>query len=239
VVLAAYLNFNRTTQLALSSVLQDFYALEIRPAFSLDGAGRLVTALPRQYEAYARRVAELVEHEYGSDRSRFSPGLPSPIYLSTWLLRSGASAASRLQHWRPSWGEPEFKDVDLNHRILATLHQKVRESGGVLLFADAFEYLERYGMPRGSGRLAADNQRFIESLGARYLNVSGALTRVQPEQRFACDMHFSEAEHRQLATSLADWFREELASKRPLAREGQRRPAARTVGDSPLISTKR
>ena len=132
-----------------------------------------------------------------------------------------------MQHWRPSWGEPEFTDVELNHRILGALQQKVRDDGGVLLFADAFEYLEPYGMPRGSGRLAADNQRFIESQGARYLNVSGAMTALRPEQRFACDMHFSEAEHRQLAETLTDWFGEALESAPPVARDDEGPPRSR------------
>jgi hypothetical protein len=210
IALTAYLNFNRTTQRALSSVLQDFYSLEIRPSFAVDAGGGLVATPPRQHAAYATRVQDLIDTEYGPDRSRPVHGLPSPLHLSTWMLRTGLSTASRLQHWRPSWGEPEFEDVDLNRRILAALHQKVTSDGGVFVFADAFEYLEPYGMPRGSGRLAPGNRTFIESLGARYANVWPAMSQVEPEQRFACDMHFSPVEHRQLARALADGLTDEL-----------------------------
>ena len=230
VALTAYLNFNRTTQRALSSVLQDFYALEIRPSFTLDQAGQLVTAPPRQYEAYAKRVQELIQHEYGSDRARLSRGVPSPLHLSTWILRTGLSTAARLQHWRPSWGEPDFDDVELNHRILAALNERVRGDGGVLVFADAFSYLEPYGVPRGSARLAARNQRFVESIGARYLDVSPAMAAVPPQRRFACDMHFSGDEHAQLAATLTDLFSDALAAapaQSDRGEDGERgRPAA-------------
>jgi hypothetical protein len=232
VVLAAYLDFNRTTQRALSSVLQDFYALEIRPSFTLDSSGNLVTAPPRQHEAYAKRVAELIETEYGPDRSRPVRGLPSPLHLSTWLLRTGVSTASRMQHWRPSWGEPEFTDVELNHRILGALHQKVRDDGGVFVFADAFEYLEPYGNPRGSGRLAARNQRFVESAGARYLNVSTAMAQVPSQRRFSCDMHFSAAEHTQLAETLTDWFSQELAAAPAMTGRGEDDEQGRGAADA-------
>jgi hypothetical protein len=215
VVLAAYLQFNRTTQRALSSVLQDFYALEIRPSFSLDSAGRVVAMPPRQHEAYARRVEELIARDYGPDRSRPVFALPSPLYLSTWLLSTGISAASRLPYWRPSFGAPEFTDVDLNHEILRALHQQVREDGGVLLFLDAFQYLEQFGVPRGSGRLAGGNESFVHELGARYLNVSPAMSQVPRAERFRCDMHFSPAEHRRLADALAAWFFDELRRGAP------------------------
>jgi hypothetical protein len=211
VALTAYLNFNRTTQRALSSVLQDFYALEIRPSFALDAEGGLIAAPPRQHEAYARRVKDLIAQDYGPDRSRPVRGVPSPLHLSTWVLRTGLSTASRLQYWRPSWGAPEYDDVDLNRRILQALHQRIRGDGGVLVFADAFEHLEQYGTPRGSGRLAADNRAFVESLGARYTNVSAAMARVPREQRFQCDMHFSPAEHERLAEALGAWFGDELS----------------------------
>src|SRR5262245_57201049 len=70
VALTAYLNFNRTTQRALSSVLQDSYSLDIRPSFKIDGNGRLAETPAREYDAYARRVQHLVDTEYGADRSR-------------------------------------------------------------------------------------------------------------------------------------------------------------------------
>ena len=78
------------------------------------------------------------------------------------------------------------------------------------MFADAFEYLEPYGMPRGSGRLAKQNASFVQSLGTRFVNVSPTLSEVPPESRFACDMHFSASENRQLAAALTEWFTNEL-----------------------------
>ncbi len=225
VALAAYLNFNRTVQRALSSVLQDFYALEVRPSFALESSGRLTASPAREHQTYAKRVQDLIDHEYGPDRSRPVQPLPSPFHLTTWLFRTGITVAARLQYWRPSWGEPEFDHVALNHQILRALHDAVRKDGGVLVFADAFQYLEPYGVPRGSDRLVARNEAFVQSLGARYVNVSQAMASVPPEGRFACDMHFSAAENRRLADALAAWFSDELgraargdvSASRPLA----------------------
>jgi hypothetical protein len=210
VTLAAYLNFNRTNQGGLSSALQPFYALNIRPSFAIGSGGTLITVPAREHEAYARRVDQLIETEYGADRARTVEPLPSPFHLTTWLLKTGIAAGSRLQHWRPSWGEPDFDDVGLNYRIVQALHEHVAADGAVLLFADAFGYLERYGQPRGSGRLAEQNERFVESLGARYLDVSPTLAGTPADSRFACDMHFSVTENRQLARALSAWFIEQL-----------------------------
>ena len=215
VTLAAYLNFNRTNQRGLSSALQPFYALDIRPSFAIDSSGRLVAVPAREHDAYARRIDQLIDGEYGPDRARTVKPLPSPFHFTTWLLRTGIAAGSRLQHWRPSWGEPDFDDVDLNYRIAQALHERIAADGGVLLFADAFSYLEPYGQPRGSGRLADENERFVESLGARYLNVSSTLASTPADSRFACDMHFSVAENRQLAQALSTWLVAELERAAP------------------------
>ena len=61
VALTAYLNFNRTSQPGLSSALQPFYALDIRPSFAIDGGGALIEVPPREHDAYARRVHQLIE----------------------------------------------------------------------------------------------------------------------------------------------------------------------------------
>ena len=211
VTLAAYLNFNRTNQRGLSSALQPFYALDIRPSYAIASSGALIAMPAREHEAYARRVDQLIETEYGADRARTIEPLPSPFYVTTWLLRTGIAVGSRVQHWRPSWGEPDFDDVDLNYRIAQALHERVSADGATLLFADAFGYLESYGQPRGSGRLAPQNERFVESLGARYLDVSPMLARAPADSRFSCDMHFSAAENRELARALSGWFSGELA----------------------------
>ena len=213
VALTAYLNFNRTSQPGLSSALQPFYALDIRPSFAIDGGGALIEVPPREHDAYARRVHQLIETEYGADRARTVQPMPSPFHFTTWLLKTGIAVGSRLQHWRPSWGEPEFDDLDLNYRIVQALYERVAAGGGVLLFADAFGYLEKYGQPRDSGRLAAQNEQFVRSLGAKYVNVSSTLARTPAESRFACDMHFSIAENRRLADALSAWFVEELDAR--------------------------
>jgi hypothetical protein len=210
VVLAGYLNFNRTTQRGLSSALQRFYSLNIRPSFEIDHGGRLVAIPAREHQAYAAHVRHLVETTYGPDRSQELRPFPSPLHLTTWLFRTGIATASRLQHWRPSWGDARYDDVALNYRIVQALQEKVAADGAVLVFADAFEYLERYGMPRGSGRLAHENASFVRSLGTRFVNVSPALSEAAPESRFACDMHFSASENRQLAAALTEWFATEL-----------------------------
>src|SRR4029453_19230270 len=107
--------------------------------------------------AFAQRVQHLIATEYGADRSRPVRPLPSPLQLTTWLLRTGTALAPQLRRWRPPWPGRAFADLDVNYRILAALDEKVRSDGGVLVFADAFQYLERYGMPRGSDRLVARN----------------------------------------------------------------------------------
>jgi len=45
------------------------------------------------------------------------------------------------------------------------------------------------------------------------VNVSSTLARTPAESRFACDMHFSAAENRQLAHALSSWFVEELDAR--------------------------
>ena len=205
VVFSSYLNFSRTTQRELSSQLQEFYALNVRPSFALDASGGLVRIPAADYEEYARRVDALIAKEFGPDRSKSIAPFPTPLALPHWVLNvlsRKARPSAAPQHSNST----DFPDVDLNYRILQELHDRVRSDGGRLVFADAFEYLERYGIVRGSGSLVERNRAFVASLGGAYIELSPALRAAPANPQFECDMHFSPTGHRAIADTLFDWF---------------------------------
>lgn len=209
VLFASYLNFTRTTQRELSSRLQEFYALRVRPSYELDQSGNLVHVPAQDYEQYVASVQALVDTRYGEDRTTPIHPVRSPFYLTHWLLNVASrivTPSERVQRRTNA----DFPDVQLNYRIIKELHQRVQSDQGMLVFADAFEYLERYGVTPGSGALAARNRAFVESLGARYVDVSPAFRTAPSNPQFECDMHFSQTGNRVLADALFDWFATEL-----------------------------
>jgi hypothetical protein len=205
VAFASYLNFSRTEQRELSSRLQDFYALSVRPSFQLESTGALVPLPAADYAEYAERVQRLIATEFGDDRSVAVPPIPTPLALPHWMLnvvsRKARPSAS------PHGSNPaDFPHVELNYRILQELNAKVRSDGAELVFADAFEYLERYGVVRGSGALVPRNRELFATLGAGYVDLSPALRASGANPQFECDMHFNAVGHRLIADTLADWF---------------------------------
>jgi hypothetical protein len=205
VVFASYLNFTRTTQRELSSRLQEFYALNVRPSYAVDAQGQLQYVPAADYERYAHSVATLLQTQFGANRTMQIAPLGWPMALPHWLLHelSRRARPAATPHRRT---ETSFPDVDLNYRILAALNERVRATGGQLVFADAFEYLERYGLVRGSGALTTRNRAFVDGMGAVYVDVSPALRRSPEVPEFECDMHFNETGHRMLAETLAARF---------------------------------
>src|SRR5690606_804213 len=103
-----------------------------------------------------------------------------------------------------------FPHVELNYPVLRGLHERVRDDGAALVCADALEYLERYGVARGSGALTARKRAFIEGLGAGYVDLSPALRAAPSNPQFECDMHFNEVGHDVVAATLAGWFERAL-----------------------------
>jgi lysophospholipase L1-like esterase len=209
VVFASYLNFSRTVQRELSSRLQAFYALNVRPSFELGSAGELMPIPAADYDAYSRQVDGLVQDAFGSDRAMEIAPIWTPLALPHWVLNVLSRKA------RPSASPQrrevqDFPDLDVNYRILETLYEKVQGDDAVLVFADAFEYLERYGVVRGSGALAARNRAFFEKLGAGYIDLSPALRETPANPQFECDMHFSADGNRVIAGALGEWFVPEL-----------------------------
>lgn len=202
VAFASYLNFTRTTQRELSSRLQEFYALNVRPSYVIEEDGRLEYLPATDYDAYAESVAALLETRFGPDRTRPVHPIASPMALPHWVLHelSRHARPAPTPHRRT---RSDFPDVELNYRILSELNARVRADGGVLVFADAFEFLERYGVVRGSGALTDQNRAFIERLGAVHVDVSPALRRSAVNPQFECDMHFNATGHRILADTLA------------------------------------
>lgn len=209
VVFASYLNFTRTVQRELSSRLQEFYALDVRPSYTVGEDGRLVYVPARDYEEYARSVDALMETHFGEDRTVAIHPLRTPFALPHWVLHTLSRKArpSPAPHDRRS---TMFPHVELNYAILRGLHERVRDDGAVMVFADAFEYLERYGVVRGSGALTARNRAFIEGLGAGYVDLSPALRAAPSNPQFECDMHFNEVGHDVVAATLAGWFERAL-----------------------------
>ena len=108
----------------------------------------------------------------------------------------------------------EFPDVDLNYRILQELNADVQADGGTLVFADAFEYLERYGVVRGSGALVSRNRALFERIGAGYIDVSPALRTTSQNPQYECDMHFNETGNAIVGRQMASWFEKALAPRR-------------------------
>ena len=204
VVFASYLNFSRTMQRELSSRLQAFYALNVRPSFELDNAGALRHVPARDYERYSQHVEVLLAEQFGPDRTIEIPPIRTPLALPHWALnvvsRKARPSAS------PQGAGTDFPHVDVNYRILEDLHREVSSDGAVLVMADAFEYLERYGVVRGSGALTARNRIFVTSLGASHVDLSPSLRAAPHNPQFECDMHFNAEGHRVVAGTLADWF---------------------------------
>jgi lysophospholipase L1-like esterase len=209
VVVAAYLNFMRTTQPELSSWLQDFYTLHVRPSYELDAHGNLVYVPARDYDRYEAAVAAALESHYGDDRSRPIHRFPSPLYLTDVALRAlsrNVHPAELLQRDR----SPEAPVVELNYHILQELHRRVSADGATLLFADAFDYLDGFGGVSGSEALVSRNRAFIQSLGADYVDLSGPLRQAPSNPQYACDQHFNVTGNHAIAEALAQWFASRL-----------------------------
>lgn len=209
IALASYMNFNRTTQRELSSRLQSFYALHIRPAYVLSAGGNLEYVPANDFDRYVESVQALLETRYGDDRTTFIHPVRPALSLTHWALKS-LSRSGRPDKRADRRETRDFPDVALNYRILEALHERVRADGSRLVFADAFEYLERYGVPRGSGGLVDANRAFLTSLGAGYVDVSPVLWAAPSNPQFECDLHFSPTGHRVLADALVEWFDREM-----------------------------
>lgn len=212
VVFASYLNFTRTTQRELSSRLQTFYSLNVRPSYVVDEDGALVYVPATDYDRYERGVASLLDSEFTPNRTKTVKPLGTSLALTHWALRTVSRRArpAAAPHDRST---REFPDVDLNYRILEQLHREVRADGGTLVFADAFEYLERYGLVRGSGALVEPNRELFERLGAGYVDLSPALRAASASPQYACDMHFNEAGNAIVGSELGKWFEAALAAR--------------------------
>jgi hypothetical protein len=209
VVVASYLNFSRTTQRELTSRLQEFYKLHVRPSYVVDERGVLQYVPARDYEAYVRGVTTLLNSEFSDNRSMTIPPIRSPLALPHAALHlvSRKARPAPSPHSRTA---TTFPDVELNYRILEMLHERTRADGATLVFADAFEFLERYGVVRGSGALTAGNRALMERLGAGYVDLSPALRASPANPQFECDMHFNETGNRVIADALAGWFERAL-----------------------------
>jgi hypothetical protein len=205
VAFASYLNFTRTTQRELSSRLQEFYALNVRPTYVVGADGRLSYVAAKDYAAYQEGVDSLLATHFDANRTMTVAPLASPFALPHWVLHllSRKARPAPTPHERTN---TTFPDLELNYRILEALHERVRADHATLVFADAFEYLERYGLVRGSGALTGRNRSFIEKLSAGYVDLSPALRASPVNPQFECDMHFNETGHRLVAESLSEWF---------------------------------
>jgi hypothetical protein len=213
VAFASYLNFTRTTQRELSSRLQEFYALNVRPTYVVGADGHLSYVPAKDYAAYEKGVESLLATEFAANRTMTVAPLGSPFALPHWVLHllSRKARPAPTPHERTN---TTFPDLELNHRILQALHDRARADHATLVFADAFEYLERYGLVRGSGALAGRNRSFIETLPAGYVDLSPALRASPVNPQFECDMHFNATGHRLLAESLYEWFAAALTRTR-------------------------
>jgi hypothetical protein len=212
VVFASYLNFSRTHQRELSSRLQEFYALNVRPSFEVDERGQLVYVPANDYERYRTSVEALLQEEFGADRTVEMHPIWTPLVLPHWALnlvsRKARPSASPQQP-----GDIDFPHLDTNYRILQELNSRVRADGGSMVFADAFEYLERYGVVPGSGALVPRNRAFAEGAGAGHVDLSPPLRAADMNPQFECDMHFNTVGHRIVADALFDWFAPRLAGR--------------------------
>jgi hypothetical protein len=212
VVVAAYLNFLRTTQRELSSWLQDVYSLHIRPSYEIDASGQLVYVPARDYERYQAEVTALLQDEYGPDRAKPIRRVPSPLVLTDFTLHAISRKihpADILQRRKVT----EFPDARLNYRIIEELHRRVRANAGRMVFADAFDYLDGFGGVSGSTVLVPRNRAVMQSLGAGYVDVSPALRQAPSSPQYACDQHFNAAGNHAIAEALAQWFARELPSR--------------------------
>jgi hypothetical protein len=212
VVFASYLNFTRTTQRELSSRLQEFYALNVRPTFAVGEQGVLRYVPAEDYDDYVHGVSSLLTTYFDGNRTAIVAPIRSPLALPHWMLHvlSRKARAAPTPHERTN---TTFPDLELNYRILEALHRRVASDQATLVFADAFEYLERYGLVRGSGALASRNQAFIEGLGASYVDLSPALRASPTNPQYECDLHFNEMGNRVIAETLAAWFEAPLAAR--------------------------
>jgi hypothetical protein len=214
VVFASYLNFSRTLQRELSSRLQAFYALNVRPSFTVDSSGKLVVVPAADYERYADQVARLLTNEFGADRAREVAPVPTPLALPHWTLHV-LSRTARPSRSPQDEGE-DFPDLDINYRILRELNDRTQADGATLVFADGFEYLERYGVVRGSGALVSRNAAFFRDLGAGYVDLSPALRAATTNPQFDCDMHFNAVGHQAVADTLFPWFSAAIEARSPI-----------------------
>jgi hypothetical protein len=206
VAFASYLNFTRTTQRELSSRLQEFYALNVRPSYTVGDDGTLMYLPATDYDKYASGVESLLETHFKGNRTIPVAPIASQLALPHWVLHVLSRKARPSAAPQRRRSNMIFPDLDLNYRILEELYQHVRADGGTLLFADAFEYLERYGVVRGSGALTARNRALMEALDAGYVDLSPALRAAPTNPQFECDMHFNETGNRVMAEALAEWF---------------------------------
>lgn len=209
VAFASYLNFTRTTQRELSSRLQEFYALSVRPTYRIAADGTLTFVPARDFAQYERGVASLLQTQFAVDRTRAIAPMRWPLALPHWMLNL-LSRKARPAPTPHGGTNTIFPDLELNYRILEALNRRVREDGATLLFADAFEYLERYGVVRGSGALARRNREFAAAIGAGYVDVSPDLRASAANPQYECDMHFNATGNHVLARSLARWLEEAI-----------------------------
>jgi hypothetical protein len=209
VVVASYLNFSRTTQRELTSRLQEFYKLQVRPSYVVNEGGGLQYVPARDFEAYVQGVASLLNSEFSRNRTMAIAPIRSPLVLPHAVLHlvSRKARPAPAPHSRTA---TTFPDVELNYRIVEALHERVRADAATLVFADTFEFLERYGVVRGSGSLAERNRALMERLGAGYVDLSPALRASPANPQFECDMHFNDTGNRIVADVLAGWFERAL-----------------------------
>jgi hypothetical protein len=211
VVFASYLNYSRTTERALSSRLQKFYTLRVRPSYALGTDGTLVYLPAEDYDQYVAGVKDLVANHYGEDRANPVPRIASTFRLPYVLLNTVSHHVSLVSRSGGA-AAPNAETTALNHRILEELDRAIDRDGGRLIFADAFEYLEAFADVPPSGALKQSNRSVIDSVGARYVDVSAPLRATQAGALFGCDKHFNSVGHRTIATAIADVFDELLAS---------------------------
>jgi hypothetical protein len=184
----------------------------VRPSYTVDAHGALEYAPAPDYDEYVTGVASLLAAEFHRNRTVEIPPVRSPLALPHAVLNLVSRKARPSPSPHPR-GTTTFPDVDLNYRILEVLNQRVRADSATLIFADAFEYLERYGVLRGSGALAHQNRALMERLGGGYVDLSPPLRASPANPQFECDMHFNETGNRIIAQSLATWFERALRTK--------------------------
>jgi hypothetical protein len=206
VIFVAYLHFRRTTQRDLLSGLQKFYTLNVRPSYEIGSDGNLVYLPAKDYDEYVSAVDELIDTQFGEDRSIEIRGDTNPFYFMDAVF----TISSRTNYTPPPIQARDttrvFPDVDLNYRIIQELNNEVQAAGSQMIFVDTFDYMERYAIPSGSGVLVERNKTFIESLNAGYIDLSPALRAANHIPQFVCDVHFTPTGNQILADTLFDWF---------------------------------